>query len=898
MSARRRSSPTAQRARAAAGRHLQQLSSDWFTLTFIQDRQRLAGPITPTLLNWMFLAVIGVIIYASGFTLTIAAVIGGWFLVTLLRSAYVQRRRRSQLAGIFESLAPAAKWPSGTATRPAVPSQHIKKIRWGAGALPEQFTVTLNSASPAAVAPLLRGAFEVIVEGLPHSKSKHDGEWLFAWNKSTLTATAVDHTDPRLVRKLYERRITALVAQNFAVRMTAASATGWSVEVKDWAQAESATGETVDYPTGIGVRCADRDLTDPALRDKVERLTERAIPVPGEWLFTWDASASMLSIDHTDKDSLDAQRKRTQRRMSDDINSLSPARGKDPVILEVTSWVSDDMALPRDLHVTFGTLALDDPRKQDQIEDGFDAAVANRWPDARALFEWHHGAITELDISLVAKDDPRALRRVALTRFRNVTNAKFGSARNPVTTEVLDWQPPSEKTALALPQRARVNFGTTDVTKAETKEQFQDHWDSIDNNNDWHYEWNSAEGYVEMRAVPRLPDAIEFPDEGSELREDVNAAFRKGKIFVGLKKGGGFFVWDLNQVAHGLVGGATGAGKSVLLDTILQAILGNRDLAEVVVCDLKQTDFTWTPEFPNVITFAGTPQAACAAVAEVKDEMERRKSLLNRRGVRNIRQLRALYREHPEYEAEDGPAPKRRFLFFDEIGEFLAKSKDKELEELLDQARSDLESIGRLARAFEINIVAAAQKPEASIVSTQLKLQMQFRICVGPVDEYTSKQIMESNHGTRFPPAVPKGRAWAWTSAAGFNLVQIPFLPSSTEPAPWDPSLTIVGSRERLRTDLKQEGWTQILVPNADGGQDPRWVTVEDTPPSTGRDDKPADQPARLVPDGFPADAGDEYLVDELTEDTPNSQESPFGAGEELWDDPPWDTDETTYESV
>lgn len=890
MSARRRSSPTAQRARAAAARHGQQLASDWFLLTFIQDRQKLAGPITPTLLNWVFVVVMAALFYFSGFSTTLLAVVGGWITLTLLRSAYIQRRRRKQLASMFETLAPIAKWSNGTTARPVAPSNHIKKIRWGARALPEQFAATLNSAAPAAAAPLLRGSVEAAIDDVPNSQTKNAGEWLYNWDKSTVTATAVASSDPRLARRRYERRIVRIIAECFQIKPTPVSAAGWLVEVKDWGRAEDAAGVSVDYPTAIAVRCADRDLTDPIMRDRVERLTERAIPVPGEWLFKWDAATSSLLIEHVDGDSLDARRKLTERRLSDNINALAPARGKDPVVLDVTQWLSDDQDLPRSMHVTFGTLALDDPRKLDAIEDGFDAGISNLWPAARALFDWQHGATTELDITLVSKDDPEALRRVALTRFRNVTNAKFGSARNPVTTEVLEWQPASDKTALALPQRARVNFGTTDVTKQDTKDQFQDHWDSIDNNNDWHYDWNTAEGYVEMVAVPRLPDAIAYPPEDSPDRAEIDEAFRNGKIFVGWNKGGGYFVWDLNQVAHGLIGGATGAGKSVLLDTILQSILSNRDVAEVIVCDLKQTDFTWTPEFPNTVRFAGTPEEACAAVSQVKAEMERRKSLLRRRGVRNMRSLRKLYLEHPEYEAEDGPAARRLFLFFDEIGEFLAKSKDKDLEELLDQARSDLESIGRLARAFEINIIAAAQKPEAAVVSTQLKLQMQFRCCVGFVDEYTSKQIMESNHGTRFPPSAPKGRSWAWTSAAGFNLIQVPFLPSKTDCAPWDPSLTIEGSVERLRNNLTAAGYTQILVPNNDGGQEPRWVTVEDA--ETNPREQKSVEP-RIVPDDFPANAGDDYLPDEVPPAPEAPDDAPIAVDEPLWDDPPWDTEET-----
>ncbi|WP_347956195.1 FtsK/SpoIIIE domain-containing protein [Gordonia aichiensis] len=871
--------------------------SDWFTLTFIQDRQKLAGPITPTLLNWMFLAVIGVIIYASGFTLTIAAVTGGWFLITLLRSAYVQRRRRTQVAGIFESLAPAAKWPSGTATRPAVPSNHIKKIRWGAGALPEQFSVTLNSASPAAVAPLLRGGFEVIIEGLPHSKSKQGGEWLFTWNKSTLTATAVDHTDPRLVRKLYERRITALVAQNFAVRMTAAAATGWAVEVKDWAQAESATGETVEYPTGISVRCADRDLTDLALRDKVERLTERAIPVPGEWLFTWDASASMLSVDHTDRDSLEAQRKRTQRRMSDDINALSPARGKDPVILEVVEWVGPEQALPRHLHVSFGTLALDDPRKKDQIEDGFDAAVVNRWPEARSLLEWHHGATTELDITLVAKDDPRALRRVALTRFRNVVDSKFGTSRNAVTTEVLEWQPDLSAVGTALPQKARVHFGTVDVTKSDTRDQFQDHWDSIDDANDWHYEWNTPEGYVEIKAVPPLPQAFSFPGPGTPEFDEYIRLFREGKIVIGEQKGGGTFVWNLNEDPHGLIGGKTGQGKSVTLDEVIFLSMWCHDMVDLVICDPKRSDFTWTPEFPNVVEFAAGATEIVDAIDYLASEMDRRQGLLQKYpGTRNMRYLRRLYKEHPEYEAEDGPAPKRLIMIFDEIANWWMKSDDSELEELKGRARTQMEGIGQLARALEINVLTAAQKPDKNRLSTQLKENLGFRLCVGRVNGPTSEQILDSNHGTRFPSKrTPKGRGWAYTSGADYQVVQIPYLPNADELCPWDPSVKLRGTRDLIREKLKAEGYVQIHEPNASGGMEPRWVTVEGS--ETAR--RKTDSEQRLVPADFPADAGDKYLVDdELTDDTPNSQDSPFGAGEELWDDPPWDTDENTYESA
>lgn len=880
---RRSSSPTADRAKHAVATGSKQLVKDWLTLTFATDRQRLVGPITPTILNWIMMAAVAVLgrfgIVPLGYLIIVVA---AWVFATALRANHVQRRRRKTMTRIFEAVAPQAKLPAGPPSNPTNPATYIRKVKWGSGSRPTQFTLTVSASAPAATTPLLRGPLEADIENLPHPLQGQGGEWLFEWNGANVTATAVPADDPRLSQKTYTRRIAALIQQIF--KLTGAGVQGWAVDVEDWQQAPTADGGAANYPTRIRIRCANKDLTDPVMRDSVERHFERAIPTPGEWLFDWNPTASLVEIASVDASDLNAERKRIQRRLGDDMKWLVARPGKDPIIVEVTEWIGSDAPLPRTVHATFGTLSFDDPRKIDSIEDGFDSAVQTLWPQARALFEWHHGATTELDITLVASDDPEALRRTALTRFRNVTQSKFGSAKNAVITEVIEWQNELSPSGIALPNVARVHFGTVDVTKPDTRDAFQDHWDSIDSSNDWHYSWNTPEGFVEMRAVPKLPDAIVFPEEGSEQNRLFHDLFRRGKIVIGLKKGGGLFLWDLNSVAHGLVGGSTGAGKSVLLDMILQLILVNRDIAEVVGIDIKMTDFPWMKEFPNVITFAETPEQACAAIAETKAEMNRRRRLLNKRGVKTLGRLRALYAEHPEMEAEDGPCPKRRFLFFDEIGEFLAESKDKDLEELLSVARADLESIGRLARAMEINMVTAAQKPEAKVVSTQLKLMMQFKICVGPVDEYTSKQILESNHGTRFPPTAPKGRAWAWTSAEGFHLVQVPFLPSETESAPWDPSITVQGSADRLRAGLVADGWALMHRPNDDGGSDPYWLRVEDEPAQGSSTELPVSF-EKTMPEGLPDDAGDAYLDDSVDTTDPDDdiEEIPVDP-----DDLPW----------
>lgn len=298
-----------------------------------------------------------------------------------------------------------------------------------------------------------------------------------------------------------------------------------------------------------------------------------------------------------------------------------------------------------------------------------------------------------------------------------------------------------------------------------------------------------------------LPSEIAFPENGTLLFDEIVESFRAGKIYIGPQKGGGTFYWDLNMTAHGLIGGRTGAGKSVCLDVIAFLALWCSDVAEIVVCDPKQTTFSWASEFTADGHVAVSTNEIADAIDDVWRELDRRQSLLVKRGVRTVESLRRLYAAHPEFEAEDGPAPKRLILLFDEISHFWAKSGDEDTEKRKATTRSQMEDIGRLARSLEINMVITAQRPDSNTISVSLRDMLGFRLCVGPVTESLSKQILRTTHGTRFPEfGTPKGRAWATTDEGDVRNVQLPFLPDSTGPCSWDPTSTITGTVDRLRT--------------------------------------------------------------------------------------------------
>ncbi|GAA3143522.1 hypothetical protein GCM10020255_020880 [Rhodococcus baikonurensis] len=125
-----------------------------------------------------------------------------------------------------------------------------------------------------------------------------------------------------------------------------------------------------------------------------------------------------------------------------------------------------------------------------------------------------------------------------------------------------------------------------------------------------------------MTAVPRLPDQLAFPMPGTTAFDEAIALARKGVLRFGPQKGGGWLDWDLNETPHGLVGGKTGQGKSVALSIVLFYAMLLPDVYEVIVCDPKRTDFTWTPEFPSVVHFAATDTEIVDAVARAKRRMD------------------------------------------------------------------------------------------------------------------------------------------------------------------------------------------------------------------------------------------------------------------------------------
>jgi len=152
-------------------------------------------------------------------------------------------------------------------------------------------------------------------------------------------------------------------------------------------------------------------------------------------------------------------------------------------------------------------------------------------------------------------------------------------------------------------------------------------------------------------------------------------------------------------------------------------------------------------------------------------------------------------------------------------------TKNEDLQELKYQARELLVRVALLGRAYEMNMIVAAQKPsgdEVKGMGMQLRENLGFRLGMGFMASSTSLQVFDTTHGTRWATGVaPQGRGWGGPRGESYDLVQVFYQGENPERAPWDTEVRIPGLYEVVRGRLGELGYQRIEIP----GQDyPAWV--------------------------------------------------------------------------
>lgn len=193
----------------------------------------------------------------------------------------------------------------------------------------------------------------------------------------------------------------------------------------------------------------------------------------------------------------------------------------------------------------------------------------------------------------------------------------------------------------------------------------------------------------------------------------------------------GKVTYSLNVYPHMLIGGTTGSGKTVLLKILLHQCIKKK--YDVTIADFKGgVDFNadWSKEALILMN----KQDVILKLEEIISELERRKELFRSRMRKNIQ----------EFNLYDSGGLQRIIFACDEIAELLDKSGlSKEEKQEVEKIEKYLSTIARQGRAFGIHLFVATQRPDATILTGQIKNNIDYRVC-GRADNVLSQIILDN----------------------------------------------------------------------------------------------------------------------------------------------------------
>ncbi len=192
---------------------------------------------------------------------------------------------------------------------------------------------------------------------------------------------------------------------------------------------------------------------------------------------------------------------------------------------------------------------------------------------------------------------------------------------------------------------------------------------------------------------------------------------------------------DLVNTPHLLIAGATGSGKSVCVNSIICSILYKRSPTEVrlILIDPKIVELKLYNDIPHLLTPVITePKRAFQALQYAIYEMERRYTLLDGMGVRDIRSYnRKIKSKH----IATLPLP-YMVIIIDEFADLMATT-GKELE-------STLARLAAMSRAVGIHLVLATQRPSIDVITGLIKANIPSRIAFMVASKFDSRIIIDS----------------------------------------------------------------------------------------------------------------------------------------------------------
>ncbi len=222
-------------------------------------------------------------------------------------------------------------------------------------------------------------------------------------------------------------------------------------------------------------------------------------------------------------------------------------------------------------------------------------------------------------------------------------------------------------------------------------------------------------------ALRRILEEVDFKASGSTL------TFALGRDVAGKAQ-----AVDLAKMPHLLIAGATGSGKSVMVNALITSLLCEATPHDVrmILMDLKRVELAAYNGLPQLLVPVITePERAKAALKWAVNEMEARYRRLAGASARNVRVFN---------ETRVDPEDRMPYIviIIDELADLMMR-----------EGRNVEDPIVRLAqkaRATGIHLVLATQRPSVNVVTGLIKANFPSRIAFAMASQIDSRTILDS----------------------------------------------------------------------------------------------------------------------------------------------------------
>ncbi len=231
-----------------------------------------------------------------------------------------------------------------------------------------------------------------------------------------------------------------------------------------------------------------------------------------------------------------------------------------------------------------------------------------------------------------------------------------------------------------------------------------------------------------------IPNVVRSNVSFKEVIGDIPFSKKDEKLLAAIGKDvtGQTIVFEINKTPHLLIAGATGAGKSVCMNTIIVSLLmrATPDEVKLMIIDPKRVEMSAYANLPHLICPVITDsKKAAVALGKVVELMEKRYELFEKCGKKNIELFNSS--------ADDLNEEKLPYLvvIVDELADLMLIAQGA--------VEESIRRITQLARAVGIHMIVATQRPSVDVITGVIKANIPSRIAFAVASQIDSRTILD-----------------------------------------------------------------------------------------------------------------------------------------------------------